>query len=217
MRVELSPGKWSKSVRGRVLLVLTVMAVIAAVASFLTGAIPLGGLWSTAVAVATVGGVYAFGRDIATSAKSRLQRPSSTTARTPNLGLEFWQNQELAPMTLQRLDLGKTVVIAHLRRGPFQMRIPYYSPYMQIYVCAWSDDGIFSLDDKQTTADVAFLHSGTGIAVRAFTNATLFLRVDAHGHFTGERIWHTPDNKAEIVFDSIWRAGLQEAISLNTQ
>jgi hypothetical protein len=217
MRVELPPARWSKQVRQRVLPALLLMGVVAAVASFLTGAIPLGGLWSAAVAVATVGGIYTFGRDIVTSIKPRLRRPMSTElGRTPHLGLEFWQNQELAPMTLQKLDL-KTVVVTHLRKDPFQMRIPNYTSNMQIYVCAWSDDAIFSLDDKETTADVEFLHGGTGIADSPFASATLFLRSDAHGHFTGNRIARIAENKAEIFFASVWQPGLNERTSLTMQ
>jgi hypothetical protein len=193
------------------------MAVIAAVASFLTGAITLGSVWSAALVVATVGGIYSFGRDIATAAKSRPGRFSGQLSSTPHLGLEFWQDGETVPMTLQTLGSGKDAVVTHLRRAPFQLKIPHYSAYMQMYVAAWSDDTIFSLDNKQTTADVEFLHAGTGMAVYRSTNAFLALRHDAHGHFTGERIWHTPDNKAEIVFDSVWRPGLTEPASLATE
>ena len=218
MGVELSPGRWSKRVRRSVILVVTAMAVTAAVASFLTGAIPLGAFWSAAVVVATVGGIYAFGRDILTTAKSRIGRPIFTElVRTPHLGLEFWQNEKLAPMTLQRLGGGRTIVTTHLRRGPFQVRIPNYIANMKIYVCAWSDDAIFSLDDKETTEDVEFLHGGTGIADYPFASATLSVRRDAHNHFTGNRITRIADGKAEIFFGSVWRPGLNEPISLAMQ
>ena len=136
--------------------------------------------------------------------------------RTPQLGLEFWQDEQLAPMFLQYGPRRKIVAV-HLRPKPFHMRFPLLGPQMTVQVCAWWDDSIFALEDKATTHDLEFFGRGTGGADYEFGSGTLRITRQGHGYFIGNRIARSPGNKGDIFFASVFDGALCMRRSLAQQ
>ncbi len=60
-------------------------------------------------------------------------------ARSPRLGLEFWQNGAPAAMSLGESG-GKDVVTVTMKPGPFEFRFPKQGKDVAVQVCAWNDD-----------------------------------------------------------------------------
>jgi hypothetical protein len=120
---------------------------------------------------------------------------------------------------MSRLDegQGKIITVVNLRPAPFRMRFPRFAPHVAVEVCAWRDDSIFSLDDKETTEDVEFLGRGKGLADSEFGDGVLKMTPKARGYYIGNRIADGPDNMGEIFFTDMWDLVSQKRAPLTQQ
>jgi hypothetical protein len=119
--------------------------------------------------------------------------------RTPNLGLEVWQQNQQCPMFLE----DRSIVRVRLSQAPFEIRGPRFDGAKQI--CAWTDGSIFEgAAENRKIADVPFFTPGTGMADSTFGSARLTLENRAHNYFIGERIRQLPSGQDSIFISSVW-------------
>jgi hypothetical protein len=124
--------------------------------------------------------------------------------RTPELGLEFWQQNQECPMFIVDGATSKTKVV--LKPGPFEIRCPRFPDAVQI--CAWSDASIFDeIAGGKKLADIAYFTPGTGMADAPFGTARLVLENQAHNFFIDSRRRPISEHQDSIFISSLVRAG----------
>ena len=130
------------------------------------------------------------------------KKPVADLMRTPDLGLEFWQQKEENPMFIVDSDTSQSKVL--LRPEPFEIRCPRFKEAVQI--CAWSDASIFDqIAPGKKLSDVRYFTPGTGMADSVFGNPRLRLTNQAHNFFVDSRRRTISENQDSIFISSLTR------------
>ncbi len=124
-------------------------------------------------------------------------------ARTPRLGLEFWQGGALAPMVLDDLDDAVTTVT--LKGAPFELRFPQLTGDRALQICAWTDRSVFAIEDGGKVADHRCFRPGTGLADYEYGSGTLFLDDEGHNHLAGTRVARHSAALDKVLFSTVFR------------
>jgi TIR domain len=128
--------------------------------------------------------------------------PVPDLMRTPELGLEFWQQNQECLMFIVDWETSKTRVV--LKPGPFEIRCPRFKEAVQI--CAWSDASIFDeIADGKKLADIAYFTPGTGMADSTFGTPRLRLENQAHNYFVDSRHRAISEHQDSIFVSSLVR------------
>ena len=128
--------------------------------------------------------------------------PVPDLMRTPELGLEFWQQKEECPMFIVDSDTSRSRVV--LNPGPFEIRCPRFKEAIQI--CAWSDASIFDqIAPGKTLSQVRYFTPGTGMADSVFGSPRLRLTNQAHNFFVDSRRRTISENQDSIFISSLTR------------
>lgn len=124
--------------------------------------------------------------------------------RTPELGLEVWQQNQECPMFIVDRETSKIKIV--LKPGPFEIRSPRFKEAVQI--CAWSDASIFDeIADGKKLADIPYFTPGTGMADAPFGTARLVLENQAHNFFVDSRRRPISEHQDSIFISSLVREG----------
>ena len=128
--------------------------------------------------------------------------PVPDLMRTPELGLEFWQQNQECPMFILDWETSKTKVL--LKPAPFEIRCPRFPNAVQI--CAWSDASIFDeIADGKKLTDIAYFTPGTGMADSTFGTPRLWLNNRAHNYFVDSRRRSISEQQDSIFISSLLR------------
>jgi hypothetical protein len=128
-----------------------------------------------------------------------------TVARTPRLGLEFWQNGAEAPMSFQPSETGdRDVVRVSMRPGPFELRFPRQRPEIAVRICAWTDSTIFSLQEGEDFRIHQFFGEGRGLVDYEYGSGTLYLDNQGMNYLVGTRIAHQSEAVDKVYFSQTW-------------
>ncbi|MEU8148305.1 protein kinase [Nonomuraea sp. NPDC048901] len=131
--------------------------------------------------------------------------PAAQVARSPRLGLEFWQNNVASPMAIS--DLDRPVTTVTMKRRPFELRFPALPKDTAAQVCAWTDDSVFSVDDGGKVADHPCFRPGTGIADYEHGSGTLYLNNRGHNYLIGDRVGHSSASQDSVLFSTVFKDG----------
>ncbi|MFG3439421.1 serine/threonine protein kinase [Nonomuraea sp. NPDC047897] len=135
--------------------------------------------------------------------------PSAQTAgqvaRTPRLGLEFWQDGAPAPMALDDLDDPVTTVT--LKAARFELHFPKLTKDRALQICAWTDRSVFAIEDGGKVADHRCFRPGTGMADYEYGSGTLFLNDEGHNHLVGTRVAEHSATLDKVLFATVFRDG----------
>lgn len=136
--------------------------------------------------------------------------PAAQVARSPRLGLEFWQDvkgkdKAASPMSLT--DLDRPITTVTLKRQPFELRFPTLPKDTAAQVCAWTDDSVFSIDDGGKVADHPCFKPGTGIADYEHGSGTLYLNDHGHNYLIGDRVGHSSGSQDTVLFSTVFKDG----------
>ncbi|GAB2869906.1 hypothetical protein GCM10027176_84490 [Actinoallomurus bryophytorum] len=134
--------------------------------------------------------------------------------RTPRLGLEFWQDGTQDPMSFATQG-DKDVVTVSMRAAPFELRFPELPADVALEVCAWTDDGIFTVKDGAAVSDSPYFRPGTGLADYEYGSGTLYLNNEGHNHLVGTRIAAQSAGESKVSFGQTFRD--QRATPLRNQ
>ncbi|MGI5230382.1 serine/threonine-protein kinase [Actinoallomurus sp. CA-142502] len=135
---------------------------------------------------------------------SALSGDTGQLSRTPRLGLEFWQGGAQDAMSFaQRGD--KDVVTVAMKRAPFELRFPRQAKDVSLEVCAWTDDGVFNLQDGASVAENPCFRPGTGLADYEYGSGTLYLDNEGHNEFVGTRVAHQSAGQDKVYIAHTWR------------
>ncbi|CAM4162692.1 hypothetical protein NONI108955_12390 [Nocardia ninae] len=134
----------------------------------------------------------------AASTTSNDQRlPIGTTAATPVLGFEFWQDGARPPVRTSR-DPGYDVAQVRLQPKPFEIHLPRRGADVGVRIVAWLDRSIFDLANGRRTADTSYFRPGTGYADHSYGETGLFLGKEGHNHFARDRIVDAVGNSPQM-------------------
>jgi predicted Ser/Thr protein kinase len=132
--------------------------------------------------------------------------PGNQVARTPRLGLEFWQDGAARPLSFT--DAGdRAVTTVALGRRPFELHFPTLPKDTALQVCAWTDDSVFSLKGGLKVADLPCFRPGTGLADYEYGSGTLFLNDQGHNHLVGTRVVKHDDARDKVLFSTVFQDG----------
>ncbi|MFG1964640.1 serine/threonine protein kinase [Nonomuraea sp. NPDC049028] len=131
--------------------------------------------------------------------------PAAQVARSPRLGLEFWQDNVASPMAIS--DLDRPVTTVTMKRRPFELRFPTLPKDTAAQVCAWTDDSVFSVDDGGKVADHPCFRPGTGIADYEHGSGTLYLNNRGHNYLIGDRVGHSSASQDSVLFSTVFKDG----------
>ncbi|MEV1247485.1 serine/threonine-protein kinase [Nonomuraea sp. NPDC049750] len=131
--------------------------------------------------------------------------PAAQVARSPRLGLEFWQDNVAGPMAIS--DLDRPVTTVTMKRRPFELRFPTLPKDTAAQVCAWTDDSVFSVDDGGKVADHPCFKPGTGIADYEHGSGTLYLNNRGHNYLIGDRVGHSSASQDSVLFSTVFKDG----------
>jgi hypothetical protein len=126
--------------------------------------------------------------------------PRAEIARTPRLGLEFWQGDR-SRMRVDRSSV-ETVVVA-MRDEPFEIRLPRLPDDIGVMIGAWTDSSIHNLRDGLPVNDTDQFFPGSGMADSAFGSGRLNLSDDHHNNFTASRIAPYSQDLGSIYISTI--------------
>ncbi len=130
------------------------------------------------------------------------RNPVPDLVRTPQLGLEFWQQKAECPMFIVDADTSRSRVL--LRPEPFEIRCPRFPEAVQI--CAWIDASIFDeIAPGKKLTDVRYFTPGTGMADSVFGTPRLRLANRAHNFFVDSRRRTISENQDSIFISSLSR------------
>ena len=130
------------------------------------------------------------------------KKPVADLMRTPELGLEFWQQKEECPMFIVDSDTSRSRVV--LKPEPFEIRSPRLKEAIQI--CAWSDNSIFDeIAPGKKLTEVRYFSPGTGMADSAFGTPHLRLENLAHNGFDDSRRRTISEQQDSIFISSLTR------------
>ena len=120
--------------------------------------------------------------------------------RSPNLGLEIWQDGKECPMFM--IDWATSKIRVVLRPGPFEIRCPTLKGSLKI--CAWTDDSIFGeIAPGKKIEEVPYLSPGTGMADSAAGTARLQLENRAHNELDESRRRSISDRQDSVYISSL--------------
>jgi hypothetical protein len=147
----------------------------------------LAGIVAICAGVSTIGGAVKLGVEGYDWYQARQEEPSAFS-RTPNLGLQFWQNGKQIPMADEALSDAERQVVVTMRPDPFELWFPSLKNDAALQVCAWHDDSIFTLDSELSMDSTRCFAAGTGMATAAYADGSLVQAVDGHNYYAGERV-----------------------------
>ncbi|MBB6343687.1 serine/threonine protein kinase [Nonomuraea muscovyensis] len=142
-------------------------------------------------------------------------RAAGQVARTPRLGLEFWQDGALAPMALDDLDDAVTTV--SLKGAPFELRFPTLAKDRALQICAWTDRSVFAIEDGGKVADHRCFRPGTGLADYEYGSGTLFLNDEGHNHLVGTRVARHSATLDKVLFATVFRDDVSKPMAEQKQ
>jgi Protein kinase domain len=125
-------------------------------------------------------------------------------ARTPRLGVEFWQNGAQDAMAFGRQN-GKDVVTVTMRTAPFELRFPEQPADVALDVCAWTDASVFGVQNGTAVADSPCFRPGTGIGDYEYGSGNLYLNDRGHNHFAGTRIARQSAGESKVYVAQTYR------------
>lgn len=125
-------------------------------------------------------------------------------ARSPRLGLEFWQNGAQDAMTFGRHGANDAVTVA-MKPGPFELRFPKQPKDVAVQVCAWVDDGIFSVQEGAPVSTSPYFRPGTGMADYEYGSGTLYLNDRGHNYLVDTRIAAQSSTQDKVYVAQTWR------------
>ncbi|WP_336207290.1 serine/threonine-protein kinase [Nonomuraea sp. LPB2021202275-12-8] len=126
-------------------------------------------------------------------------------ARTPRLGLEFWQDGSAAALSLADPDLDQPVTTVTMKPSPFELRLPTLPKDTAAQICAWTDDSVFSITGDGKTADHPCFRPGTGIADYEHGSATLYLNKEGHNYLAGTRVSRLSSVQDRVLFSTTFQ------------
>jgi len=188
-------------------------------AAYQTGTVPVRGrprLRAAAVGAAAVGGAATpvaavvlwphggGGTSGHTSSPTVTPPPTGQLARTPRLGLEFWQNGAQDAMSFDQQG-EKDVVTVAMKKAPFELRFPKQTKGVPVQVCAWTDASVFSVQNGAPVSSSQYFRPGTGIADYEYGSGTLYLNNEGHNHFAGTRIAAQSATEDKVYVAQTWR------------
>jgi hypothetical protein len=132
-------------------------------------------------------------------------------ARTPRLGLEFWQNNKQAPMTFAEQGT-RDVVNVTLQKAPFEFRFPKQAANIAVQVCAWTDSSIFTLTDGGDANGSPSFKPGTGIADYEYGSGTLYLNNEGNNYLIDTRIAHQSADQDKVYFAQVFQDRVQKPL-----
>ena len=134
--------------------------------------------------------------------------------RTPNVGLEFWQDGTLAPMLFQ--DGNDDLIRVELDPGPFTMRVPSVEEEMAVEVCAWTDESVIrhKPNDPDIPANkIPCMRPGRGIADEEYASGRLYLNKEAKNYLIGTRLRKHSAELDQAFFSRTWLGDRQSPLS----
>ncbi|GAA2647473.1 hypothetical protein GCM10010412_011000 [Nonomuraea recticatena] len=137
--------------------------------------------------------------------------PAGQLARSPRLGLEFWQDG--APSLLTLTDLERPVTTVAMKRAPFELRFPTLPKDTPLQICAWTDASVFSVTDGGRTDDHPCFAPGTGIADYEHGSGTLYLNNAGHNHLVGSRVAAHSSTQDKVLFASLFQGGAASPVA----
>ncbi|MCE6999104.1 hypothetical protein LZG04_30505 [Saccharothrix sp. S26] len=117
--------------------------------------------------------------------------------RSPNLGVEFWENGHRAPLRV------RDGVVETRVRGEFELRFPARGDDDSLMIGAWTDRTIFVLEPGREVDQVPYFVPGTGGADERSGRMTLFLGTDVHSNLAGERVRPHGEGQEEVLFKAL--------------
>jgi hypothetical protein len=122
--------------------------------------------------------------------------------RTPELGLEFWQQNQPCPMFI--VDWQKSEAKVVLKPAPFEIRSARFDGAVQI--CAWTDASIFDeIAAGKRLTEIPYFTPGTGMADSTFGTPRLRLENQAHNYFVDSRRRQISEHQDSIFISSLVR------------
>ncbi|WP_158578615.1 serine/threonine-protein kinase [Spongiactinospora rosea] len=131
--------------------------------------------------------------------------PVAVVAKSPRLGVEFWQDG--APVAMSMTDDERPLTAVALRPGPVEMRFPTLTGERALQVCAWIDNTVTPIRGGGKVADHPCFRPGTGVADFEYGSATLYLNREGHNYLAGTRVAHQSDDQDKVLFSRIHRDG----------
>lgn len=198
----------------RLALVVVLLAAFALVACAVVLAelvgVPIESTWAIAITTASgfaaIAGAVKLTVELARFVRSRMTEPvESEFARTPRLGLQFWQDGKLATMRWCEAlseQRGEVVRIT-LTAKPFTLRMPRYTGNPAVQVCAWTDNSIFCLEDYSYLSEVPFFAGGTGVADYEYGSSRLVISNSVHNYLAGDRIRRKGNGVDEVFYSRL--------------
>ncbi|MEV0350003.1 serine/threonine-protein kinase [Nonomuraea sp. NPDC050680] len=138
--------------------------------------------------------------------------PAAQVARSPRLGLEFWQDNVAGPMAIT--DLDRPITTVTMKRGPFELHFPTLPKDTAAQICAWTDDSVFSVDDGGKVADHPCFRPGTGIADYEHGSGTLYLNNRGHNYLIGDRVGHSSASQDSVLFSTVFKDGTSTLLAV---
>ncbi|MEV8437970.1 hypothetical protein AB0425_11395 [Actinosynnema sp. NPDC051121] len=133
----------------------------------------------------------------APTAPAASQAFPSELDRSPNLGIEFWENGVRSPMRVRDGVVGTQV------GGEFELHFPKRGDDSSLMIGAWTDRTIFVLDPGRRVDEVPYFVPGTGGADERSGRMTLFLDTQAHSDLGGDRVQPHGADQEKVLFKPI--------------
>lgn len=145
--------------------------------------------------------------------------PVSEFDRTPNAGLEFWQDDAAVPMLYR--DDAQHVVRVVLEPAPFTLRLPAVDARTAVEVCAWTGDELFARGPRAPEPvrahRVPCLRPGRGVADQEYASGRLSLDWGAKNYLYGNRLRSAGDQTQAYFSTTITLAGGERPLTEQRQ
>lgn len=117
--------------------------------------------------------------------------------KSPNLGIEFWENGGRSPMRV------RDGVVETQVGGEFELHFPKRGDDSSLMIGAWTDRTIFVLDPGRQVDEVPYFVPGTGGADERSGRMTMFLDTGSHSHLAGQRVQPHGADQEKVLFKAI--------------
>jgi hypothetical protein len=117
--------------------------------------------------------------------------------RSPNLGIEFWENGDRSPMRV------RDGVVETRVGGEFELRFPKRGHDNSLMIAAWTDRTIFVLEPGRQVDEVPYFVPGTGGADERSGRMTMFVDTGSHSELGGERVQPHGADQEKVLFKAI--------------
>lgn len=130
-------------------------------------------------------------------APSSLRALPGDQDKSPNLGIEFWEDGHPSPIAVR-----DDVVETHLD-GEFELHFPRRSSDRPLMIGAWTDRTIFVLEPGRKVNEVPYFMPGTGGSDERSGRMTMFLGTGTHSHLVGDRVQQHGERQEKVLFKAL--------------